>query len=150
MDAVTYPIEEVVDFIHNFMIPLRININEANLLENYQTIWTPTTAVLDLKGVEVQRKIGFFEPNELIGILHLGAAKVHMDAGEHDTAERHLSKLLEECGDTSAVPECVYFRGVNLYKWQDDPSHLKAAYEKLLESYPESCWTKRAAPYRLI
>ena len=33
---------------------------------------------------------------------------------------------------------------------EDDPKKLKEAYEKLQEEYPNSEWTKRAYPYRLI
>jgi len=150
MDAVTYPEKDVVDFINHYMIPLRLNINDLAVHDKYKAIWTPTLAVLDLNGDEVQRNIGFFDSSELIASLHLGIAKVHLDEGENDTAEVHFKKLLDVFPDSSMVPEAIYFRGVNLYKWHDAPDNLKAAYEKLLEEHPGSTWAKRAFPYRLI
>ncbi len=150
MDAVTYPEKKVVDFIDTYLIPLRLTLGQESLQDKYQTFWTPTTVILDRDGNELQREIGFFEPQELIAVLHLGLAKVHLDAGEHDTAEVHLKKLLEDFADTTSVAEAVFFRGVNGYKSEDDPGKLKEAYEILQEKHAGSRWAKRAAPYRLI
>jgi len=150
MDAVTYPNKEVVSFIGNYLIPLRINVEDEAVHDKYHYIWTPTIAVLNLNGDEVQRTIGFFDSAELIAHMHLGIAKVHLDAGEHDTAEVHLKRLLEKFPENSVIPETIYFRGVNFYKWKDNSGHLKEAYEKLVESYADNTWTKRAQPYGLI
>ena len=150
MDAVTYPKKEVINFINNYLITLRIDVSEGAIHDKYQYIWTPTLAVLDLNGNEVQRTIGFFDADELTASMHLGLAKVHMDAGEHDTADIHLRRLLEDYPESTMIPETIYFRGVNFYKWKDNPGHLKEAYEKLNETYPDSTWSKRAYPYRLI
>lgn len=150
MDAVTYPTKEVVKFIENYLIPLRINVNDNPVHDKYQYFWTPTIAVLDLNGDEVQRTIGFFDSDEFIASMHLGIAKVHLDAGDHDTADVHLKSLLEKFTESKMIPEAIYFRGVNLYKLKDNPSHLKEAYGTLLEKYPDNTWTKRAYPYRLI
>ena len=150
MDAVTYPAAEVVKFINNYLTPLRFDLSSDAVHDKYIHIWTPTLAVLDLQGNEIQKSIGFFDPDELIASLHLGIAKVHMDAEDYDTAEVHLKNLLRNFQDSRMIPEAIYFNGVNLYKWKDDPGHLKAAYEKLLEEHPQSTWTRRAHPYRLI
>lgn len=150
MDAGTYPAKEVVNFINNYITPLRINIKNEPVHDKYQCIWTPTLAVLDLNGDEVQRTIGFLDPVELIASLHLGIAKVRLDAGEHDTANVHLKTLLDKFQDSTMVPEAIYFKGVNSYKWHNDPSRLKAAHDELLEKFPGTTWAKRAHPYRLI
>jgi hypothetical protein len=150
MDAVTYPAAEVVKFVNNYLTPLRFDVSSNAVHEKHTHIWTPTLAVLNLQGDEIQKTIGFFDPYELIACLHLGIAKVHMDAEEYDTAEVHLKDLLQNFQDSRMIPEAIYFNGVNLYKWKDDPGHLKAAYEKLLEEHPHSIWAGRARPYRLI
>lgn len=150
MDAVTYPEQNVVDFVNHYLIPLRLKIDSLSVHDKYKTFWTPTVAVLDLNGDEVQRSIGFCDSRELVAALHVGIAKVHLAKGEHDTAEVHLKTVLTEFADSTRMPEALYFRGVNLYKWHDDPSHLKAAYETLLEEYPGHTWTRRAFPYRLL
>lgn len=150
MDAVTYPAVEVVKFVNNYLTPLRFDLSSNAVHDKHTHFWTPTLAVLDLQGSEIQKTIGFFDPDELITVLHLGIAKVHFAAEEYDTAEVHLKNLLRNFQDSRMIPEAIYFNGVNLYKWKDDPDHLKAAYEKLLEEHPQSTWTGRAHPYRLI
>jgi tetratricopeptide (TPR) repeat protein len=150
MDTVTYPEEDVVNFINNYLIPLRINVKDDLPLEKYHYIWTPTLAVLDLNGNEVQRTIGFLGPDELIATLQLGLAKVRLDAGKYDTAMIPLRSLIEIFPKSDRVPEAIFFSGVILYKERNDPGKLKEAYEKLRRDYPDSPWTKRASPYRLL
>jgi hypothetical protein len=150
MDAVTYPEESVSEFINKYLIPFRVDVTDGSIHEKYQAIWTPTIAILAIKGKEVQRTIGYFEPDEFIASLHLGIAKAHFDHGDFVTAQVHLNRLLEGHSNSGAVPEAIFFRGVNLYKQNHDPSQLKKAYERLLSDYPKSTWTKRANPYRLI
>lgn len=150
MEAVTYTADDVVRYVNNYLIPLRINIDKDLLHEKFHHIWTPTVAVLDFVGNEVQRTIGFLGPDDFITAMHLGIAKVRMDAKQYDTAMIPLKSLLETFPKSHAVPEAIYFMGVILYKQRNDPAKLKDAYERLLTDYPDSRWTKRAAPYRLI
>ncbi|MEE4313149.1 MAG: hypothetical protein V2J11_01560 [Desulfofustis sp.] len=150
MDAVTYPEKEVVDFVVKNLIPVRIDINDTSFYEKYQLIWTPTTLVLDYYGKETQRSVGFFTPADFIVQLQLGIAKVRFSLEEFDAAEVILGELASSSSPSDVTPEAIYFRGVNLYKRDNDPTQLKKAWEILTEQYPDSIWTKRAAPYRLI
>jgi tetratricopeptide (TPR) repeat protein len=150
MDTVTYPDPNVFEFINKYLIPFRVNVLEAESLPKYQEIWTPTLAILAIKGKEVQRTIGFLGKDELLPVLHLGIAKAHFDHKDFETADVHFKKLLKNHPRSHEVPEAIFFRGVNLYKMKSDPSQLKKAYEQLLSEFPESPWTKRAYPYRLI
>lgn len=150
MDAVTYPQKSVVDFITTYLVPLRIDINDESFFQKFHTYWTPTLAILGHDGHEVQRTIGFFQPDPLIALLHLGIAKSRLNSSEHETAEVHFNRLLEHYPDDDFVPEALFFRGVNGYKMSDDAARLKEAYEKLASDYPDSTWAKRAAPYRLL
>ena len=52
--------------------------------------------------------------------------------------------------DASHSLQCFLSDGVSGYKSSHDPKKLKEAYERLQAEYPESEWTKRAYPYRLI
>ncbi len=150
MDAITFPMNDVVHYVNNHMIPLRINVSDETLLEDYHHIWTPTVAVLDLSGKEVQRTIGFLGPDEFIATMDMGIAKVRMNDGKYDTAMIPLKSLIETLPKSDLVPEAIYFCGVTHYKQSHDPGRLKEAYEKLLHEYPDSPWTKRASPYRLL
>ncbi|MGB3212512.1 MAG: tetratricopeptide repeat protein [Desulforhopalus sp.] len=150
MDTVTYPTKEVVTFVNNYLIPLRIEVNDDTSIEEYHHFWTPTLAILDTNGNEIQRTIGFLGVDEFTAIMLLGIAKVRLDAGEYDTALIPLKSLLETFSESHAVPEAIYFRGVTMYKQTNNPNKLKEAYEKLLSDYPDSRWTRRAYPYRLL
>jgi len=150
MDAVTYPHDSVVAFITSYLVPLRVDINDESFYQKFHTYWTPALAILGHDGHEVQRTIGFFQPDELIACLHLGIAKARLNASEFQTAEIHFTRLLERFPTDDRVPEALFFRGVNGYKMKNDATQLKEAYEKLISDYPNSPWTKRAEPYRLI
>jgi len=150
MDAVTYSSKEVVSFVKEYLIPLRIDVNKKASYDRYNAIWTPTLLILDYQGHLVQQTIGFLEPEKFIAMMHLGIAKVDLTIGEFDAASVHLNRLMDRYPESSAVPEAIFFSGVNFFKQKNDPNQLKIAYEKLLNDYPDSSWTKRAAPYRLI
>ncbi len=150
MDALTYSTEEIGNLIHNYLIPLRITTGEETLDEEYHHFWTPTVAILDYKGNELQKSVGFLGPDEFTAAIHLGLAKVHLDCGEYDTAMISLKKVLEAFSESDTAPEALYLSGVVMYKATKDPGKLKEAYEKLQQRYPDSCWSKRAAPYRLL
>lgn len=150
MEEVTYTSEAVMSFIKEYLIPLRIDWDKKESYERYHAIWSPTLFVLDHHGNEVQRNVGFLEPGKFIALMHLGIGKVFMTTGEFDAANVHFKRLIEQYPESSAVPEAIYFRGVNLFKQKDDLSQMKLAYEELLNRYPASSWARRAAPYRLV
>jgi len=150
MDAVTYPAKDFVKFVNNYLIPLRMDVSDDLALEDYHHFWTPSIAILAIKGNEVQRTVGFLGVDEFIPSMLLGLGKVRLDAGDYNAAMIPLKSLQETYSKSHAVPEAIYFSGVVLYKNTNDPGKLKQAYEKLLKDYPNSAWTKRAQPYRLL
>lgn len=150
MGAVTYPTKDVVNLVNNYLVPLRINVIDDPIHDDYHQIWTPTFLVLDFNGKEIQRTIGFLEPDEFIPMIQLGIAKVRLAAEEYDTAMIPLKSIIETYPESEAAPEAMYFCGVTLYKQTKNPAKLKEAYEKLLSNYPDSAWAKRAQPYRLL
>ncbi len=156
MDAVTYSNKNVIAFMNEYLIPYRLHLGDQSTWEHSHTFWTPATAIFGIKGMnvqgkhEVQRNIGFFEPDEFIATLHLGVAKVRLDQDEFDTALVHFNRLLEKYPGSDVVPEAIFFRGVSMYKQHNDPSYLKQTYEKLSSDYSSSTWAKRSYPYRLI
>jgi hypothetical protein len=150
MDAVTYPKNEVVEFLNKAVIPLRIPSDAKPLADDFNLKWTPMLVVLDWNGKEHQRTVGFLPPEELIPSLLLGIAKTHFDLDQFGDAMVMLDKILSDHGGSGAAPEAVFLKGVCGYKSTHNPSPLKQAYEKLQATYPTSEWTKRALPYRLL
>jgi len=150
METVTYPNKEVIKFVQNYLTPLRINVNEKLADEHFHHLWTPTVAILNLKGDEIERTVGFMEPEEFLAKMHLGLGKARLDAGEYDTAMIPFISLLETFPTSDDVPEAIYFNGVVMYLETNNPHKLKKTYARLVEDYPDSRWTKRAYPYRLL
>ena len=150
MDAVTYPQGKVIEFVQKHFIPLRVAFDAQPLATDFQVKWTPTLIVLDAKGKEHHRSVGFLAPEELIPALMLGNAKTHFDQDQINEALAMLEKLLADYPRSDSTPEAIYLRGVCRYKSTHKAQPLKDAYEQLQAAYPSSEWAKRASPYRLL
>jgi hypothetical protein len=150
MGAVTFPDSKVIDFITQNVIALRLPHDHKPLADQFQVKWTPTLVTLDTDGKEHHRTVGFLGPEDLIPSLILGRAKIQSDQENFAEALKSLDALLKDYPKSGAAPEAVFMRGVCLYKTMHEAKPLKDAYEKLRAGYPESEWTKRAYPYRLL
>jgi len=150
MDAVTYPNEAVISFINQNVIPLRIPSDHQSLSREFDVSWTPALFILDQDGQEHRRTVGFLNSSELIPTLLLGIGNMHFHKNAFKEALDSYETILADHGDSDAVPEAVFQIGVCRYKSTSDPKPLKEAYEQLCRDFPESTWTKRAYPYRLI
>lgn len=150
MGAVTYPNKKVIYFIEGNMVPVQVLFNEEPLASDFGVKWTPTIVTLDAKGEEHHRTVGFLSPEELIPSLLLGIGKVYFDGDQFDEAILRFENAITDYPKSDSTPEAIYIKGVCLYKKNQDPKSLKGAYEKLHEEFPESEWTKRAYPYRLL
>ena len=149
MDAVTYPQKAVEAFLADSMVAVRI-LSDHALAKEFKVSWTPTLATLDWNGQEHHRTVGFLAADELVASLMLGSAKVYSDLELFDKAFGTLGKLLSAYPASDAAPEALFVRGVCGYKSTHNPAPLKEAYEQLQKQYPQSQWTKRAYPYRLL
>jgi len=150
MGAVTFPDAKVIAFIKQNVIPIRLPHDHKPLAEQFQVKWTPALVTLDMEGKEHHRTVGFLSPEELIPSLLLGKAKIDFDHEDFGKALTTLEDLLKDYPKSGAAPEAIFLRGVCGYKSTHNPKALKEAYEKLAKDYPDSEWTKRAYPYRLI
>jgi len=150
MDAVTYPENNVIEFINQKLVPLRVAFDSQPLASDFNVKWTPVLAILDQEGSAHQRTLGFFPPEEFVPSLMLGIAKVHFDHDQLDKALPTLHALQADYPKSAAIPEAIFFEGVSRFKQGQDPKMLKDAYEQLQADYPTSEWTQRAYPYRLI
>jgi hypothetical protein len=150
MGAVTFPDTKVIAFINQNVIPIRLPHDHKPLAEKFQVKWTPALVTLDIEGKEHHRTVGFLSPEELIPSLLLGKAKIDFDHEDFANALQTLESLLQGYPKSAAAPEAIFLRGVCGYKNAHNPKALKEAYERLAKDYPDSEWTKRAYPYRLI
>ena len=150
MEAVTFPKTEVIEFIHGNFVPVRVAHDAKPLSEDFTVKWTPTLIALDPDGKEHHRTVGFLSPEELIASLLLGAGKIHFENDRFNEAIEWLDKVITGYPESDFAQEAIFVRGVSRYKLTSDPKPLKEAYEELAARFPESEWTKRAYPYRLL
>jgi tetratricopeptide (TPR) repeat protein len=146
MDADTYPDRNVTEFITEHIVPLRILFGAVPLSRNFKVKWTPTLIVLDISGKEHYRIVGFTTAEEIIPTLLLGIAKTYFELDQLDQAIRNLDKIISEHPKSDQAPEATYLRGVSGYKSTHNRNHLKQAYEKLRDGYPQTERAKRALP----
>jgi tetratricopeptide (TPR) repeat protein len=150
MDAVTYPTEKVGEFIQRSIIPLRVAFNHEPLAKEFNVKWTPTLVTLDTEGKEHHRTVGFLGPDEFIASQILGMGKTFFDLEKYNDAIAAFNSLLEMFPQSECAAEAIFYRGVAQYKNTHDPKPLREAYDRLSGEYPNTEWTKRAYPYRLI
>ncbi|HEX9883116.1 MAG TPA: thioredoxin fold domain-containing protein [Desulfobaccales bacterium] len=152
MGAVTYPAQEVAKFVDLNFIPVQIETTAQNqaLMSQYGVTWTPSIFVLDADGKVHYSTVGFIPPEEFVPTFLVGKARWYFDAGQLTEARATLEEVLDRCSHSHVAPEAIFFLGVAKYKQTHDPKPLRAAYDELMANYPQSEWTKRADPYRLI
>ncbi|MEE9543766.1 MAG: tetratricopeptide repeat protein [Thermodesulfobacteriota bacterium] len=150
MGTVSYPNADVVSFVNDNLIPLRVLADAQPISTDFNVNWTPTIVTLDTMGREHHRTLGFLPPEEFIPSLMLGIGKTHFDMGRFDEANSILEELTKKCPQSRAAPEAIYYLGVSSFKIAHDASHLKKAYERLKAEYPDNEWAFRAWPYSLL
>jgi len=150
MDAVAYIDPAVIAFINETFIPLRLPASDKELGTRYKVKWTPSLFILDGKGGEQYRTLGFYPPQHLIPSLLLGIGKAKFNLPDRVAACEAFDRVIDEYPHDSLAPEAVYLLGVSRYIESRDVTHLIALYDRLTAEYPESTWVTRAAPYRLL
>ena len=59
MGAVSYPNEKVAKFISLNFVPVKVETSNTAMMQRFSVSWTPTLLVLDTKGREHYRGVGF-------------------------------------------------------------------------------------------
>ena len=150
MDTGTYPKPSVIKMINEYFIPVRMMMHVKPWSTKLNVHWTPCLLILDAKGTEHYRTIGYLKQAKLLPELLLGMGKTYFNASRFDKAIEHFDKLLHKYPTSSSAPEAIYFRGVSLYKSTHEPAVLKESYSQLRKNYPQSEWRKKAYPFRLL
>ena len=107
MGAVTYPNDKVVKFVDYNFIPVQIEASNTALMNEFKVSWTPTLIVLDADGNEVQRVVGFLEPEEFISTFRVAKGKYYFDAEQHPEAQGMFDEALRDYPDSAAAAEAV-------------------------------------------
>ncbi len=150
MGAVTYPNDKVVSFVDYNFVPVQIETSNKALVKQFKVTWTPSIMVLDAEGNELYRTVGFLAPEEFIPTYMVAKGHWYFEAEQYTEAQGMFEEALANYPDSAAAAEAVFFLGVARYKHNHDAKPLREAYETLTARFPQSDWTKKAAPYRLI
>ncbi|HPJ95923.1 MAG TPA: hypothetical protein PK022_01350 [Syntrophales bacterium] len=150
MDAVAYPEPAVIEFVNHNLIPLRLSAVDHELAVEYRIQWTPSLLILDEKGVEHDRTLGFFWPQELIPSLLLGMGKAYFDKPERIKAASYFGRIIEEYPKSFQTPEAIYMKGVTDYMITKNAANLIGIYDRLSAEFPDSRWAMRANPYGFL
>jgi hypothetical protein len=151
MGAVTYPDPQVERFIKEHFIPVQFNVVEQpQVMEQFNTPWTPTIIVQDPEGREHRRSQGYLDPKRMLGELSLARLKDAIDRQDFQAA-RERSREAQELtkGDPEREPEAHYWSSVAAYKATNDANNLVQGWNRLLDDFPESDWAKRAEFIRM-
>ncbi|HEY8504003.1 MAG TPA: thioredoxin fold domain-containing protein [Gemmataceae bacterium] len=145
MDTVTYPDPRVAQFVHQHFVPLKVNVKqEPRLAEEYFVSWTPSVLVADDKGKVHYRCEGYFPPEDFMAHLSLGLGRYWLDRQQFAPARERFEEVARRHAGSEAGAEARYWLGVVSYKESQDPAQLQASWQKLIQEYPNSEWTRRA------
>jgi thioredoxin-related protein len=111
MKAVTYPHALFVRFVDRNLIAHRIEVNAPGPKPaEFRIQYTPTVVIVDGRGKEHHRCVGFLPPEEFIPSLMLGVAKAHTYHGRSQIARGMLDALLFEYPRSRSAAEAMDLR----------------------------------------
>jgi hypothetical protein len=149
MERVTYPDAAVVETIHRSFIPVQFNVAEQpEVMDTFNTPWTPTLIVQDAEGREHRRSQGYLDAQRFVAEMALARMKEAIDRRDYEAAyERIGETLVSVKGDPYREPEGLYWAAVATYKARNEG--LLDGWNRLMEQYPDSEWAKRVEFIRM-
>jgi TolA-binding protein len=146
MDTVTYPNDEVARFLHERVIPVRLQIDRnKELARRYGARWTPGLIWLDEQGQKHHDNVGFFEPAELLAETTYGCARVAIGKGEWDRGRQLLSEVVDHWPESFAAPAALYWLGAAGKMATGDSNLLLSTWRRLLAEYPGTAWAMKVS-----
>ncbi len=111
MDAVTYPSPLTIEFVDRNLIAHRVAINSPGSKPvEFGIQYTPTVVIVDGRGKEHHRNVGFVPPEEFVPFLMLGVAKADFFHKRFDRAVAMLDKLIGRYPRSRSTQEATNLR----------------------------------------
>ena len=150
-----YPNPEVVAFVRDHFIPVRLHVREQaddfkRIGGKYGAQWTPTTLVVDHTGEARHKVEGFLPATDLLAQLTLGLGHSAFARGEFAEAERWYRQVVEKYPGTEAAPEALYWTGVARYKATGEAGALGKTAREFKQRYQDTSWAKKASVWDAI
>jgi len=140
--------ETVQRFIADHLVPTKILLNdreERHHFRDYRVVWTPTLVLMDWRGRDHYRSVGYLPRDEFWGMLHVGVARSLMPWSRYDEATALLNTVVAQPANRFA-PEALYWRGIAQFLGTRRHTLLDEAWATLKATYPDSVWAARVPP----
>ncbi|MBI2357566.1 MAG: thioredoxin family protein [Deltaproteobacteria bacterium] len=143
----TYPQDQVVAFVHDHFVPVRIHTDaHPELCAKYHVAWTPTFVVLDADGTEHYRDIGYLPPADFMAQLTLALGHTALEQKDYPTAAKFFQTVIDRYGSSEAAPQALYCLGIAKNRMAGGTAdERKAVWKRLMETHPKSDWAKKAS-----
>jgi hypothetical protein len=143
LDAVVYPVREVIDAVNDRFVALRLDHKDPHV-RPLQVVWLPTVLVADRRGNVHYRNVNSVPPAEFLDVLDLGETMVALREAQYEVAVARLEALLGRREDGPLHAEARYWLGIaGYYRGGHDGDARDRAWAELAARYPDSIWTKR-------
>ena len=146
MDTVTYPHPAVQQFFAEHLEPVDLMIGDPDpvvreTLRKFRTLWSPAYVMLDSRGDEVRRFIGYQSSGDFIAELRVGVGKAFMAQRKNHEAFDQFRAAADSKPPAPVSDEAVYWAGIALYlRDKKELSFLEQYWKELERRFPESRW----------
>lgn len=117
------------------------NQDHAPLFRSNKIIWTPTVGFMDRNGAMHYHSVGFLPSSEFLSALKIGRARCLMAWTRSAEAVEELASAAEVAN--TFTPEALYWLGIARFLQRRDTAGMWQAWDRLVELYPDSPWSKR-------
>ncbi len=146
MDTVTYPDEALAAFVGEHFEAAKIHIGDKDpgirdAIRKFRMLWAPGYVVIDERGEEVRRFIGYQPPRNFAAELRIGLGKADLLHRRYDEAFRQFRQAADLEPPAPVSDEGVYWAGVALhYRDKTDLDFLHRYWLELERRFPHSRW----------
>lgn len=146
MDTVTYPADTVAEFVASHFEAAQVVIGDKDpairdSIRKYRMLWAPGYVILDARGEEVRRFIGFQPPRDYIAELRVGLGKTYILHRRNQEAFQHFRAVADLDPPAPVSAEGLYWAGVALhYRDKTDLEFLHQYWKELGVRFPASRW----------
>ena len=150
MGAVTYPDQDVIEFLAEQFVPFKVNVKDLDsggraLVAKHRTIWEPGLLYLDARGREVRRNVGFLPPTEFIADSRVALGKIALLQSRYADAEQQFRQAVDLSSEGGVAPEALYWAGIAAFRIAGNKKlELAERWAELQERFPGSSWWSRA------
>ena len=146
----TYPRQEVRDFLADHFELVRVSLADRepearSLIRRYRTLWSPGFVLLDHRGTELRRFMGYQPPADFIAELRVGLGKIHLMHRNVDAAFDHFRQVADMEPPAPVSAEALYWSGIAVFRRDKKPvDWLRDYWSELGRRFPESRWWTHA------